>query len=122
MLLDEMRLFRDDDIQIVNSGSQDKQEKKKDFDSDDKTSTDNVDAEATAYLGDAKKLECLRKYPTVRKGFLKYNTTLPSSVPVERLFSLGALVLTPKQNRLTDTRFERLLLMRYNKEFIDLSN
>jgi len=102
MLLDEMRLFRDDDIQIVNSGSQDKRKKKKDFfefDSNDETFTDNVDAEATAYLGDAKKLECLRKYPTVRKGFLKYNTTLPSSVPVERLFSLGALVLTPKRNQ-----------------------
>ena len=58
MLLDEMRLFRDDDIQIVNSGSQDKRKKKKDFfefDSNDETFTDNVDAEATAYLSDAKK-------------------------------------------------------------------
>ena len=120
MLLDEMRLLRNDEIQVeeVSSKSQEK-EKKKDFyefDTDDETS---VDVEATEYLRDAKKLECLQNYPTVKKVFLKYNTTLPSSAPVERLFSSGALVLTPKRNQLTDVWFERLLVMRFNKDFID---
>ena len=34
---------------------------------------------------------------------------LPSNAPVERLFSPGGAVLTSKQNRLTDARFEKLL-------------
>ncbi|XP_065908790.1 zinc finger BED domain-containing protein 4-like [Dysidea avara] len=120
MLLDEMRLLRNDEFQVeeVSSKSQEK-EKKKDFyefDTDDETS---VDVEATEYLRDAKKLECLQNYPTVKKVFLKYNTILPSSAPVERLFSSGALVLTPKQNQLTDVWFERLMVMRFNEDFID---
>ena len=49
-----------------------------------------------------------------------FNTVLPSSAPVERLFSLGGAVLTAKRNRLTDSRFEKLLLMRYNKDFLDI--
>ena len=71
-------------------------------------------------MSDAKTLECFHKYPTIKKLFLKYNTTLPSSAPVERLYSMGNLVLTPKHNRLTDARFEKLLLLRYNKHFIEL--
>ncbi|KAI4805082.1 hypothetical protein KUCAC02_009715, partial [Chaenocephalus aceratus] len=39
------------------------------------------------------------------------------SAPVERLFSLGGIVLSPRRNRLSDKRFERLLLMRYNRTF-----
>ena len=128
MLIDEMRFYAEandsSEVEDINSTQKEKASKKDfyEFDSDEESAgiCDTVEMEAVRYLNDAKTLGCLSKYPTVKKLFLKYNTSLPSSAPVEWLFSLRNLVLTPKRNGLTDTRFEKLLLMRYNKHFIYL--
>lgn len=73
--------------------------------------------EVRMYLeGTNKDLQCLNEFPGVKKMFIKFNTTLPSSVPVERLFNHGGNFLSPKRNALTDEHFERLLLLRYNSK------
>jgi len=57
----------------------------------------------------------LFRYLAVAKVFIKHNTTVPSSAPVERLFSQAALILTTRRNRLSDHMFETLLLPKKNK-------
>ena len=58
MLLDEMRLFDSGEVQMeeVSSESQEKEIKKYcyEFDTDDETSANNIDAEATEYFSNAK--------------------------------------------------------------------
>lgn len=77
----------------------------------------SAEKEVMNYLSSAYDLQILHQFANIKKIFLKYNTPTPSSAPVERLFSLGGLVLTPRRNRLSDKRFEMLLLMRYNHWF-----
>lgn len=73
------------------------------------------EVEVTRYLGDdSKDFAMLLKYPNIRKVFLKYNTPLPSSAPVERLFSYATMLDLPKFNRLTDCNFEKRVLAKVN--------
>ena len=122
LLLQEMEKHADKEAIIAPAGSQKTGNSKDDFyEFTDESSSHNscIEVEANEY-NNAKTIECLQKYLTIKKLFCKYYTVLPSSAPVERLFSLGGAVLTPKQNRLTDERFKKLLLMCYNKEFLDI--
>ena len=50
--------------------------------------------------------------------FLKYNTPLPSSASVERLFSFGSDILRPKRSSLTSHNFEQLVFMKGNISII----
>lgn len=79
------------------------------------SSQGEVTAEVTRYLKSKDShLEVLEKLPTIWKAFLKYNTPLPSSASVERLFSYATMMNTPKLNRLTEEHFEQRILA---KEF-----
>ena len=85
---------------------------------------ENTDAtaEVDMYLTDTSRdIECLVKFPGILKLFKKYNTPLPSSAPVERLFSLGGQILIPRRNRMTDAHFERQSLLRANKLFVRIN-
>jgi hypothetical protein len=78
-----------------------------------------VETEVSSYLADPdRSLTVLNKYPLVKSAFIQFNTTLPSSAAVERLFSVGGQIETGRRNRLSDSNFEKLLLLKANmKEF-----
>ncbi|PWA19238.1 hypothetical protein CCH79_00014600, partial [Gambusia affinis] len=90
-----------------------------------KTSTQNqqrgVTEEIRKYVeGTGKSLECLQDFPRVKQLFLKYNTTLPSTAPVQRLFTQKGNLMTSQRNFLTDDYFERIQLLRYNSSVCPL--
>lgn len=53
-------------------------------------------------------------YPNVKRIFIKFNTPLPSSAPVERLFSYATMFNLPKFNKLSDSNFELRVIMKCN--------
>ena len=46
--------------------------------------------------------------------FIRYNTAIPSTAAVERLFFIGKDILTAKRAKLSDANFERLMFMKGN--------
>lgn len=87
------------------------------FEEEEQTSY-TADTEVMEYLKSPKTdMEVLRQFPRIKDISRQYNTPTPSSAPVERLFSQGGIVLTPRRNRLSDRKFESILLMRYNHCF-----
>ena len=67
------------------------------------------------YFEDPEKdVDMLLMYPYVKKAFIKFNTPLPSSGPVERLFNFAGMIFSPKRRKLTDGTFEQLVLLKAN--------
>jgi len=78
------------------------------------TGTDDVLAEVDCYLADPDvRTASIQKYPRLAEAFLKYNSALPSSAAVERLFSCGGQILVPRRCKLGDDMFQKLLFLRY---------
>ncbi len=60
-------------------------------------------------------LSDLKKFPVLERLFRKYNTLLPSSAAVERVFSHGGDIFGKKRFSLSDDHFERKLLLKVNQ-------
>jgi hypothetical protein len=63
-------------------------------------------------------------FPLLHRGvwqevFVKYNTPLPSSAAVERLFSEGSDILRPKRSCLTADNFEKLVFLKGNLHLLN---
>ena len=55
--------------------------------------TNKCDLEVMQFLDDSKKdLEILNRYHIVKKLFVQHSAVLPSSAPVERLFSFAGMI------------------------------
>ncbi|KAL4104369.1 hypothetical protein QTP88_019670 [Uroleucon formosanum] len=65
-----------------------------------------------------KELQSLINWPMVREKFIQYNCGMPSSAPVERLFSTGGNTMTVKRHSLSDTTFENLVLLKQNNKIM----
>lgn len=78
-----------------------------------------VEIEMAKYLeDDSCELPSLNKYEMVKDVFLKFNTILPSSAPVERIFSFGGIMLNPRRNRMTDENFENQMICKINYDLL----
>lgn len=66
--------------------------------------------QALSFLNSKNKdLHIFNEFPTIIEVFFKYNTTIPSSAAIERLFSKAVQVLTPSCSRLGDDTFKMIL-------------
>lgn len=86
-----------------------------------RTSIDGeIESEVSRYLCDIRKdMNILDEYPNVRAVFFKFNTTLSSSAPVERVFSQSLMIFTPRRNRISADHFEQSLLLKHNRSLLD---
>lgn len=57
-------------------------------------------------------LNILNDYKYLKRVFIKYNTPLPSSASVERLFSFASMTNLPKSHRLSDEQFEKRVVLK----------
>lgn len=64
----------------------------------------------------------LNQFPTVKKMYFRFNTTLASSAPIERAFSRALLIYTPRRNRLSDKNFEMALFLNINFQLKKIVN
>lgn len=59
----------------------------------------------------------LHSFPHISQSFLRYNTGIPSSAAMERLFSTDARAMAAKSHSLPGDLLEQLLLVKQNGAF-----
>ncbi|CAH1394987.1 unnamed protein product [Nezara viridula] len=59
-----------------------------------------------------RKIEMLHKYPEIKEIFIKYNTPIPSSAPVQQLCSFSTMKSLTRSHNLDRKRFETRILLK----------
>lgn len=62
-------------------------------------------------------LKMLDDFPVVREMFFKFNTQLPSSASVERMFNFAGILDDPKRGRILPSNFENNVVLKANSVF-----
>lgn len=78
----------------------------------------DVTDEVSEYL--ASPLTCLNSldnFPMIKKVFLKFNTPLPSSSTIERVFNYGGMLNDAKRNRINPRNLENNIILKANQVF-----
>lgn len=78
-----------------------------------KPTQNKAELECLHYFEDQRKdLASLEQYPLIKQLFVRFNTSIPSSAPVERLFSFAGLINRPHRRSLNATLFEKLVVLK----------
>ena len=81
-------------------------------------SQDSAELEVLQYLADeSSSVKLLEKFTGIKRVFVKFNTALHSSAPVECLLSLAAIHNAPKTNRLSDQLLSYFSFLKGNSNF-----
>ena len=78
----------------------------------------NSNSTLATYLTSPTTKELIFPSEALQKVFAKFNTPLPSSANVERLFSKAGLILNHLRTRLGDSNFEAQVLVKANFDFL----
>lgn len=81
-----------------------------------KSIENQIETEVSSFLVDSRKeVEMLNDYRYIKSVYYKYNTTLSSSAPIERVFSLTKMIFTPSRNRISADNFEKTIMLKHNE-------
>lgn len=76
--------------------------------------------QAVMFLSDTRtSMEHLNAYPAVKKVFMRSNTPLCSSAPLERIFNFAGMINHPKRGRITPKNFEMCVVLKGNQVYKD---
>ena len=84
-----------------------------DFDDDSDPEDNLLLDEIDRWLNKPKEKD-LKKFPTIKKMYVKFNTPLCSQASVERMFSLARLIFGLRRFALGDANFEKQLVVKAN--------
>lgn len=80
--------------------------------------TDSVEAEGFAYLNSTStSLKMLEGYPTVKKLFIRFNTSLNSSGAIERIFNYAGITNDPRRGSMVPTNFSSCVFLKGNSVY-----